>query len=132
MKLAQKHAPILRPLITAAAFAVATMLFICIFFGHGIFDRGGWSVTKEGASRYLNQQGRALKGWQEIDGSLYYLDQRGCPLTGWQEIDSKTHYFSETDKGAMAVGLFEIDGQKFFFDKDGAPVSGWVTHDGRR
>ena len=132
MKLAQKQSPVFRPLSTAAAFAAATVLFICVFFGHGVFDRSGWSTTADGNVRYLNRQGRPLKGWQEIDGDLRYLDQQGSPLTGWQEIDGSTHYFSADNKGAMAVGLFEIDGQKFFFDEAGISVSGWVTHDGRR
>ena len=105
MKLAQKYSPVLRPLGTAAIFAVTSMLLLCIFFGHGIFDRGGWS---------------------EKGGTVRYLDQRGYPLTGWQEIDGSTYYFSAEHEGAMTVGLFEMDGRRFFFDENGILCTGVI------
>ena len=138
----------------AALLVVALLLTIgaVLLFRHaaqaGQKDKSGWTV-KAGAICYLDENGKPLLGWQEIDGQQYYFvpdagiratgwirigadryyfDEDGIVQTGWQEMGGKKYYLGVS--GKMAHGLYSIDGVGYFFQKDGSMGIGWQNADG--
>ena len=121
------------PVIGKVALLVA-LVFIIVqaFFGYGIFDRSGWKEDKDGALRYTDQRGKALSGWQEIEGMTYYFcpEQEGAMATGWLELEGGRYFF--TQEGQSSVGWTQIDGTEYYFDGKGLLQTGLVTVDGAR
>ena len=72
------------------------------------------------------------KGWyylehQVLDNYSYawfYLDNTGKACRGWKKINKKWYYFFSN--GAMCTDLREIDGKKYYFGSDGAMKTKWV------
>lgn len=111
-------------------------------------DKTGWS-TKAGATYYLNEEGKPLQGWQEIDGNRYYfLPDSGIRVDGWTQIDNDSYYFGDDgivrtgwqeidgrkyylgDSGKLTVGLCRIDGKSYYFDTTGVMGTGWQNANG--
>lgn len=100
------------------------------------YYKDGW-IQSELGKFYFGKDGKAVKGWQEIDGDIYYFSEETCllqtgwtalegsvryldnetgrMLRGWQTIDGKIFYFSEED-GVMVRGIVEIEEDSYFFD----------------
>ncbi len=111
--------------------------------------QSGWVswVNTGGVLWSYLEDGKALNGWQQIDGKMYYLDKTGIMQTGWinqgkkdvryvdpldgsmqigwQLINNKWYYF-DPDFGAMQYGWQQIDGKMYFFDGDGSMHTGWL------
>ena len=80
-------------------------------------------VTVNGEFYYIDSQGHpAVNQFVERVGSFYYFDKDGKALTGWQTIDGKQLYFTEKGRnrpGSQYKGsLYTIDGHKYYFDPD--------------
>jgi len=103
-----------------------------VFFGYSPFDRSGWSIEKDGTVRYLDYEGTALLGWQEIEEEVYYFspERDGTMATGWQELEEGRFFFGED--GLMTTGWAELEDGRYYFDEDGVMCSGWLnTETGR-
>lgn len=89
---------------------------------------GSW-VSKDGGWYYHDADGKALTGWQLIDGKWYYLNPpTGRLVYGWQTIDGNKFYFD--GNGAMLTGWQKIDGVWYFLNTDhdgsfGKLYTGW-------
>jgi hypothetical protein len=44
----------------------------------------------------------------------YYFDEEGNAVKGWQEISGNRYYFN--DLGVMQKGVTQVEGQKYFFE----------------
>lgn len=97
---------------------------------------------------YFDENGRALRGWQEIggktyhfsdtyamslgkvmvDGKLRYFTETGSMVKGFRKSGERTYYFDE--EGAAAEGLTEIDGWYYWFGEDRSMVTGFFTAPG--
>ena len=83
---------------------------------------------------YFGQDGKAVKGWQTIDGKRYFFDR----LTGVQAKNTalntdelQTHYFK--DNGEIATDLFfqSKAGDWYYNDENGNTAHGRVTIHGK-
>ena len=78
------------------------------------YDDGSLAVGTWLGSVYVDENGRAVTGWQFIQDNWYYFGSDYSTLTGWQEIDGKTYFFYED--GSLAMDT-TIDG--YYVDSDG-------------
>ena len=109
----------------------------------------GW-VTDETGTHYYNDEGVAVKYWQQIDDDWYYFrgdttlflgwlksggkwyyfePEHGVMQTGWQKIDNTWYNF--TTKGVMRTGWQKIKGKWYFFANSGAMQKGWMKSSGK-
>ncbi len=93
-----------------------------------------FAADKDGNWFYFGQDGKALKGWQTIDGKRYFFDR----LTGIQAKNTalntdelQTHYFK--DNGEISTDLFfqSKAGDWYYNDEKGNTAHGRVTIHGK-
>ena len=72
----------------------------------------GWNVIN--GTKYYFDNWKMANGWQEIDNQWYYFEQSGKQVTGWRDIDGKRYYFNEEAK----KGFQTIDGKLYYFNED--------------
>ena len=87
----------------------------------------GWQTIKN-RDYYFGEDGAAISGFHEIDGTTYYFRAKICyKATGWLTINRKRYHFNTSDPsravGAMDTGLVTIDGSQYFFDEDGVMIT---------
>ena len=95
-----------------------------------------WKTEPNGKTFYI-VGGKALKGWQTINGFTYYFGKDGAQRTGWQNIDGSGYYFfpktsGKNYKGTMARNWQTIGGKTYFFGADGKVRTFWQTINGFR
>ena len=105
------------------------------FNGNCIMQTGWIAWNGEGSKTYFGDDGAALSGWQDIDGSRYYFDPaRDNHSVRWtQKIEGDQYYFNGS--GEMQTGWITWNGEgtKTYFDpQTGAALSGWQDIDGNR
>lgn len=95
-------------------------------FGYDIFERGGWSTTKDGKLRYLRAGGEPVLGWMTMDEVTYYLDpeQNGAVYTGWMNTEEGRFFLDKN--GARVAGWTEINGDTYCFSDTGIMLTGWI------
>lgn len=91
----------------------------------------GWVKVKKMVF-YYDEDGKKLKGLQEIKGKLYFFAKKGGPKkvgmikTGWKTISGKKYYFRSTGKVGKRYGSayqnkkVKINGITYEFGKDGS------------
>ena len=87
----------------------------------------GWQTIKN-RDYYFGEDGAAISGFHEIDGTTYYFRAKICyKATGWLTINRKRYHFNTSDPsravGAMDTGLVTIDGSQYFFDENGVMIT---------
>lgn len=102
------------------------MCLTCMFLHMNVkasepLTEGGWKRIDENWF-YYNESGKALTGWQQINGRWYFLAAglnglSGKMLTGWQWIDGRCYYLSvkteeKYPEGAMFLNDLTPDGYK--------------------
>ena len=94
------------------------------YFNEAGIMQKGW-VTDEGGTRYCNDSGALVTGWQYVDGKWYFLEgEYGYRVTdAWQRIDKKWYFFNEA--GEMQKGWVKDEGGTRYCDENGALVTGW-------
>lgn len=109
----------------------ATIGVLRFAFGIDVFDRSGWTETRNGRLQYCLYDGTPLEGWQTIDGDTYYFDpaENATMVTGWLEYGVHRYYLGCS--GVVTTGWSEIDGAQYFFDNSGAMMTGWLEQDGQ-
>ncbi len=78
------------------------------------YDDGSLAVNTWLGGVYVDENGRAVTGWQFIQDNWYYFGSDYSYVTGWQEIDGKTYYFYEDGTQALDT---TIDG--YYVDSAG-------------
>ncbi len=70
---------------------------------------------------YFGEDGKAVSGWQDIDGKTYYFYPESNFRTGvgLRTIDGKTYYFQPGTVSLFRNGTFEVDGKSYTADADG-------------
>lgn len=93
------------------------------------YSRAIW-LEKNSTWYYLNNEGRMLTGWQEINGKDYFLDySSGEMRTGLiNDSDGKLYHLDE-DSGAVKKGwMKKEDGTWYYFGgDDGESITGWIN-----
>lgn len=79
-------------------------------------------ITYQGRVYYLDETGKKVTGWQEIDGNTYNFSKKGVMKTGWQEIGEDTYYFGE--EGIRYIGWLRDGEERYYFDSEGKMVTG--------
>lgn len=95
------------------------------FNADGVMQTGFATVL--GATAYFDEDGKAVNGLMELDGTRYYF-QNGLAQTGFQTIDGKRYYFNKD--GSMATGTVSIDGETYYLGTDGVLRDGKYTENG--
>ncbi len=100
------------------------------YAGGELFCTGssGW-VSSAGFQFYLDEMGKPLRLWQELDGKQYYFNEYGVLRTGWTQLDGALRYLYP--HGGWAEGWATVDGRLLCFDEDGAVKLGWVRSNGK-
>ena len=88
----------------------------------------GW-LEENGKIQYI-LNGKAVTGWQDIEGFRYYFGEDGTLCTLWQTVDGNTYYLG-TD-GKLVTGWLELDGSLYYLDDNGVRLTGWQTFGGRQ
>jgi|GEM_PF-3187700 FOG: Glucan-binding domain (YG repeat) len=91
-------------------------------------DKGlhkGW-FKENGAWRYLDNEGKAKKGWlKDTDESWYYLDNDGKMKTSWLKDADGSWYFLDNN-GKMKTSWFkDEDGSWYYLNSNGKMITGW-------
>ena len=111
----------------------------------GEYYREDW-LTQGEKNYYLDEQGNAVKGWQQIDGNWHYFDEN-CALVkdtwiGNYYVDESGIWIQEAGRGQWILsgsrwwfchpdGSYTksdwevIAGKRYYFDVDGWMVTGW-------
>ena len=77
----------------------------------------GW--TKNDSGHWLcYKDGKALTGWQTVDGLRYFFNADGVMHEGWKQDTTADKWYYWTTGGA-AIGWKEIDGKWYYFNADG-------------
>ena len=72
----------------------------------------------------LNESGKLLNGWQNVDGNWYYMSPKnGKMLTGWQKVNKKWYYLGEN--GVMRSGWQQVGSKWYLLAGSGAMKTGW-------
>ncbi|KXT76791.1 glycoside hydrolase family 70 protein [Streptococcus sp. DD12] len=126
------------------------------FDANGFQAKGKLIVDKDGKTRYF-QEGdgnMSVSTWVGNDGNWYYMNAQGEAVTGEQEIDGQHLYFMpngvqvkgklittdagkvqyyDADSGQRVSNQFlELDGSWYYFDAEGNAVTGEQTIDGQQ
>ena len=97
------------------------------------FDKNGkiktkWYQDEYGDWFYLNDQGIAQKGWQEISGKWYYFDtDDGNMYTGSHKLPNHKVYIFDSNGVWVEIkkqGWLEVDCNWYFIDKNLQPLVG--------
>ena len=69
----------------AAAGCILLLCPVCVYGEvNPVLPEAGWSYeSQENVWQYFSRDGQAVKGRQQIDGSIYFFDGEGRMLTGW-------------------------------------------------
>ncbi len=91
----------------------------------------GWAKNDSGQWMYF-EDGKALTGWQTINGKIYCFDSSGgAYANGWQQ-NSKGEWFYLTADGSAARGWKDISGHRYYFGTDAVMIAGkWMEIDGK-
>ncbi len=81
-----------------------------------------WS--KDG-TKYTDENGKAVTGWQTIEDSKYYFNSKGVKSVGWLTMKNGSKYYFDKD-GKMLTGWQNIDKVKYYFSKSGKMSTGNV------
>ncbi len=88
-----------------------------------------WKINSKGKLSYY-KNGKALTGWQTIDGRKYFFDENGYMVKGWKTEGSNKYYLSSS--GTLVTGWRDIGSGTYYFDSKGVLLTGWQTIDGKR
>ncbi len=76
------------------------------------------SQTIEGQWYGITNDGKLANGFlEDVDGTRYY-NENGIYLTGWQNIEGEKYYFVK-DTGIMVTGEYQIAGVTYTFSQNG-------------
>lgn len=86
----------------------------------------GWNYID--GQWYYYENGSPRTGWFCDQAHDYYMDENGAAVTGWQEINGKMRYFGQT--GALRCGWLNADDGVYYLLRNGVITQGWRTIDG--
>jgi len=92
----------------------------------GISSVGTWK--NEGQSWKYMKDGKAVSGWNNINGKWYLMDSTGVMQTMWNQVDGKWYFLK--DDGTMATGWTYVGGNWYYLNADGSMASNITTADG--
>lgn len=87
-------------------------------------DQGNWY--------YFGKDGRALHGFQTVDGNLHYFNDSGQQVKGDFLYYNNDIYYFDKDNGNPVTNQFvNRDDAWYYFEADGKAVSGFQTINGQ-
>ena len=96
----------------------------------GVTDEvlNGWTEINQ--KKYYYENGVAVTGFSNIDGTVYHFEEDGSLTVGAAEIDGSSYYFG--NDGKMKTGFVNIDQSQYYFDSEGRMTTGWQKINGFR
>lgn len=89
------------------------------------YAKNTW-LTAKGRIYFVNKQGYRITGFKKYKKNTYYLDEKGRLVTGWQQIDGERYYFSKKT-GAMLTGWNGIGKKQYYFSEKGVLLKNtWI------
>ena len=85
----------------------------------------GWHVDENGIRHHYNDKGVMQTNCWVFDTYWYLLDENGVALTGWQNQNGTTYYL-DPSTGAMKTGWLKDNGNWYWFNGAGAMATGWA------
>ncbi len=87
-----------------------------------------WSQRIDGSWYYFNGSYRMVTGWVtwNADKTKSYFSANGKALTGFQKLNGATYYFDPAT-GRSARWARAIDGRLYYFNSAGKMHTGWLT-----
>lgn len=82
----------------------------------------GWENKIDNTKSYI-ENGHAVVGWKQIDGSWYLFDSIGTMQRGWRQQDKDWYYLE--NNGEMAIGWKLIENKWYLLQINGSMVKGW-------
>lgn len=92
----------------------------------------GWAKNDMGQYLYY-KDGKAVTGWQTIDGVKYYFTSTGTLQTGWVKDGDNWYFYSGNTRltGWWDIGS-ETSKKRYYFNANAIMVSGkWMEIDGK-
>lgn len=86
---------------------------------------GTWK--NEGQSWKYMKDGKAVSGWNNVNGKWYLMDSIGVMQVMWNQVDGKWYFLK--DDGSMAIGWTYAGGKWYYLNSDGTMASN-TTIDG--
>ncbi|RII36464.1 mannanase [Clostridium chromiireducens] len=80
----------------------------------------GWQQVND-AWYLADTIGVAQKGWQQVNGTWYLLAQNGAMQTGWQQVNGKWYLLASS--GEMQTGWQKVDDKWYYLYSDGSMAS---------
>lgn len=101
-----------------------------VFDEDGMPVTGFWTDPDTKLTYYLDDTGKMMRGWCNVEGTWYLMAESGIMQTGWVAMGSHWYYFNED--GSMVTGWFldEGTGHSYFFDASGSMRRGWLCDEG--
>ena len=80
--------------------------------------------TEKGKTYYFNEEGIALKGWQDIEEKRYFFDDDCVMQTGLYWDSTGVYYLTKNGMVTDKWVTFE-NGDTYYFSDDGTAAAGW-------
>lgn len=80
--------------------------------------------------RFFGADGKEQDGIQEKNGNLILYTKEGRAKKGWHELNDKKYYV--TEQRFLAKGLVKIESNTYFFNNKGEMTTGWQDTPERR
>ena len=81
---------------------------------------------------YFGKDGKALHGFQTVDGSLHYFNDNGQQVKGdFLYYDNDIYYFDKDNGNPVTNQFINRDNSWYYFGADGKAVSGFQTINGQ-
>lgn len=104
------------PKSSATRAEVSAMLYRYIKLTINPATASGWATNDAGQCFYY-KDGKALSGWQNIDGVKYFFNIDDTLKTGWVKDGESWRYYSGNQ---MITGWWDIGGKWYYFYDDGS------------
>ena len=87
-------------------------------------DKGNWY--------YFGKDGKALHGFQTVDGNLHYFNNSGQQVKGdFLYYDNDIYYLDKDNGNSVTNQFINRDNSWYYFGSDGKAVSGFQTINGQ-
>ena len=84
-----------------------------------------WKI--DGKDYCFDENGHVRTGWIDGEEGTRYCDESGAMVTGWQEIDGNWYYFVPGSGYRATNTSWKVDGIEYSFDGNGQITTGWIS-----
>lgn len=109
---------------------VADANAIVSYYGLNPIQNKGKFVKENGATYYVTEDGKKVKGWVKHNSKWYYFSKNnGKMRKGFISVDKKKYYLSGSN-GALRTGWIKVKGYRYLTKGDGSVIRNQAYSDG--